>query len=169
MLEIGIGSGLNFPYYDPRKVERLWALEPSADIRRMAQHKAGDVAFPVAFIDRPAERIPLEDRSMDTVVTTFTLCTIPDAAAALGEMRRVLKPSGQLLFAEHGRAPDERIRRWQDRLTPLWKRIAGGCHLNRDIPLMIEAAGFRLSSLNTAYLPGPKALTFNVWGAASRR
>lgn len=169
VLEIGIGSGLNLPYYDPGKVERLWALEPSADIRRMAERKARDVAFPVAFIDRPAERIPLEDQSLDTVVTTFTLCTIPDAAAALGEMRRVLKPSGRLLFAEHGRAPDERVRRWQDRLTPLWKRIGGGCHLNRDIPAMIETAGFRLSSLETAYLPGPRPLTFNFWGAASRR
>lgn len=169
VLEIGVGSGLNFAYYDPRKVERLWALEPCADIRKLAERKAGDVAFPVAFIDRPAEEIPLEDRSLDTVVTTFTLCTIPDAPAALREMRRVLKPGGQLLFAEHGRAPEQRIRRWQDRLTPLWKRIGGGCHLNRDIPPMIEAAGFCLSSLEAAYLPGPKPLTFNFWGAAVRQ
>ena len=169
VLEIGIGSGLNLPYYDPAKVELLWALEPGAGIRRMAERKAADLAFPIAFLDSPAEQIPLADESLDTVVTTFTLCTIPDAAAALGEMRRVLKPGGRLLFAEHGRAPDERVRRWQDRLTPLWKRIGGGCHLNRDIPAMIEAAGFRLSSLETAYLPGPRPLTFNFWGAASRR
>lgn len=116
VLEIGIGSGLNLPFYDPAKVEKLWGLEPSDEIRRMAEKAAVGAPFPVEFIGLPGEAIPLDDASMDTVVTTYTLCTIPDAVAALREMRRLLKPGGQLLFAEHGRAPDAAVRRWQDRL-----------------------------------------------------
>lgn len=166
VLEIGIGSGLNLPYYDPAKVERMWGLEPSAEIRRMAERKSRSLSFPVTFVGEPGEAIPLEDASVDTVVTTYTLCTIPDAGAALREMRRVLKPGGRLLFAEHGRAPEARVQRWQDRLTPVWKRIGGGCHLNRDIPRIIEQNGFRIEKLETAYLPGPKAMSFNFWGTA---
>ena len=169
VLEIGIGSGLNLPFYDPTRVEKLWGLEPAPEIRRMAEKAAAGSPFPVEFIDLPGETIPLEDKSVDTVVITYTLCTITDAVRALGEMRRVLKPGGQLLFAEHGRAPDASVRRWQDRLTPVWKRIGGGCHLNRDIPKLLEQGGFAIDRLETMYLPGPRPMTFNYWGAAVPR
>lgn len=123
--------------------------------------------FPVEFIGLSGEDIPLDNNSMDTVVTTYTLCTIPDAAKALSEMRRVLKPDGKLLFAEHGRAPDAAVRRWQDRLNPLWMRIAGGCHLNRDIPALIQAAGFAVERLEQGYLRGPRPMMFNYLGSAT--
>ena len=169
VLEVGIGSGLNLPFYDPARVEKLWGLEPAPEIRRMAEKAAAGAPFPVEFIDLPGETIPLEPGSVDTVVITYTLCTIPDAVRALHEMRRVLKPGGQLLFAEHGRAPDASVRRWQDRLTPIWKRIGGGCHLNRDIPKLLEQGGFAIDRLETMYLPGPRPMTFNYWGAAVPR
>lgn len=169
VLEVGIGSGLNLPFYDPTRVEKLWGLEPAPEIRRMAEKAAAGSPFPVEFIDLPGETIPLEDNSVDTVVITYTLCTITDAVRALGEMRRVLKPGGQLLFAEHGRAPDASVRRWQDRLTPVWKHIGGGCHLNRDIPKLLEQGGFAIGRLETMYLPGPRPMTFNYWGAAVPR
>lgn len=118
------------------------------------------------MLEGSAEAIPLDDRSVDTVVTTWTLCTIPDVNGALGEMRRVLKPSGRLLFAEHGRSPDIRVRRWQDRLTPVWRRIGGGCHLNRPIAQLLEVAGFRIELMNNGYMPGPKPLTYMYEGSA---
>lgn len=169
VLEVGIGSGLNLPFYDPARVEKLWGLEPAPEIRRMAEKKAAGSPIPVEFIDLPGETIPLEDNSVDTVVTTYTLCTIPDAVRALHEMRRVLKTGGQLLFSEHGRAPDAAVRRWQDRLTPMWKRIGGGCHLNRDIPELLRQGGFAVDRLETMYLPGPRPMTFTYWGAAIPR
>jgi ubiquinone/menaquinone biosynthesis C-methylase UbiE len=169
VLEVGIGSGLNLPFYDVAKVEKLWGLEPAPEIRRMAEKAAAGAPFPVEFIDLPGETIPLDDDSVDTVVITYTLCTIADAVRALHEMRRVLKPGGQLLFAEHGRAPDAAVQRWQDRLTPIWKRIGGGCHLNRDIPGLLEQGGFAVGRLETMYLPGPRPMTFNYWGAAIPR
>jgi len=167
VLEIGIGSGLNLPFYDPAKVEKLWGLEPAAEIRRMAERKAAGAPFPIEFIGLPGETIPLETGSVDTVVTTYTLCTIDDAVTALREMRRVLRPGGQLLFSEHGRAPDAAVRRWQDRLTPTWRRIAGGCRLNRDIPALLREGGFTVERLETMYVPGPRPLTFTYWGAAA--
>lgn len=167
VLEIGIGSGLNLPFYDPAKVERLWGLEPADEIRRMAARAAHGVPFPVELIGAPGEAIPLDDASVDTVVTTYTLCTIPDAVRALREMRRVLKPGGRLLFSEHGRAPDTAVRRWQTRLTPLWQRIGGGCRLDRDIPDLLRQGGFALPWLETMYVPGPRPMTFTYWGAAT--
>ena len=169
VLEVGIGSGLNLPFYDPARVEKLWGLEPAPEIRRMAEKRAAGSPIPVEFIDLPGEAIPLDDNSVDTVVITYTLCTIPDAVKALYEMRRVLKPGGQLLFSEHGRAPDAAVRRWQDRLTPMWKRIGGGCHLNRDIPELLRQGGFAVDRLETMYLPGPRPMTFTYWGAAVPR
>jgi SAM-dependent methyltransferase len=169
VLEVGIGSGLNLPFYDPAKVEKLWGLEPAPEIRRMAERAAQGAPFPVEFIGLPGETIPLDDASVDTVVITYTLCTIPDAVAALGQMRRVLKPGGRLLFSEHGRAPDAAVRRWQDRLTPLWKRIGGGCHLNRDIPALLDEGGFAVDRLETMYVPGPRPMTFTYWGVAAPR
>lgn len=166
VIEIGVGSGLNLPFYRPAAKEVL-ALEPSPKLIAMAR-QVHDPAMPVNFIEASAEAIPLEDRSVDTVVTTWTLCSIPDAAMALAEMRRVLRPNGRLLFVEHGMAPDKNVRRWQDWLTPAWKRISGGCHLNRPISAMIEGAGFRIDRVETGYMPGPKAMTFMYEGSARR-
>ncbi len=167
ILEIGIGSGLNLSYYDPAKVEKVWGLDPSAELRVYAEQEAAQVPFDVEFIGLEAENIPLEDASMDTVLMTYTLCTIPDAVTALHGMRRVLKPGGKLIFCEHGQAPDESVRRWQDRINPIWKRIAGGCNLNRKIPELIEEGGFKVQDMDTMYIPGPRPMTFNYWGSAT--
>lgn len=166
VLEIGIGSGLNLPFYGTR-VEQIIGLEPAARLLEMAQDRSGRSKQPVTFVSGSAEAIPLDDHSIDTVVTTWTLCSIPDAVGALKEMRRVLRPGGQLLFVEHGLAPEDTIQKWQNRLTPLWKRIGGGCHLNRPIRTLIESAGFNITSLDTGYVKGPKPMTFLYEGRAS--
>ncbi len=166
VLEVGIGSGLNLPFYDAEKVERLWGLDPSPEITQIAQQAAKAAPFEVEFIGLPGEQIPLEDGSVDSVVMTYTLCSIPDTAVALRQIRRVLRPGGELIFCEHGAAPDPSVRRWQDRVDPVWKRIGGGCHLNRDIPALIEAGGFRITDLDTMYIPGWRPASFNYWGAA---
>jgi ubiquinone/menaquinone biosynthesis C-methylase UbiE len=165
VLEIGVGSGLNLPFYRSSTREVL-ALEPAARLIAMARPKAAASAVPVTFMDGSAESIPLDDGCADTVVTTWTLCTIPQAATALAEMRRVLKPGGRLLFVEHGLSPDEGVRKWQNFLTPAWRRVAGGCHLNRPISALIESAGFKLERLETGYIPGPKPMTFLYEGSA---
>lgn len=164
VLEIGSGSGLNLPFYGAR-VREILALEPSPNLLAMARN-APQSAMPVRFIEASAEAIPLDDGSVDTVVTTWTLCTIPGAAAALSEMRRVLKPGGKLLFVEHGRSPDRGVRWFQDGLTPVWRRISGGCHLNRPIRSMIEDGGFRIDRVETGYMQGPKPMTFMYEGSA---
>lgn len=166
VLEIGIGSGLNLPYYDPARLQEVIGLDPSAELRRQAERAAARVSFPVSFLGLEAEQIPLPAASIDTVLVTYTLCTIPDVEAALREMRRVLKPEGRLLFCEHGRAPDPKVARWQDRLTPVWRRIAGGCHLNRAIPALIEGAGFRIHDIARYDIPGPRPWTFHYRGVA---
>ncbi|HET9427613.1 MAG TPA: class I SAM-dependent methyltransferase [Allosphingosinicella sp.] len=166
VLEIGVGSGLNFPFYDPARVEHLWALEPSPEMRSLAAPKAAATPFPTEFIGLSGEEIPLETASVDTVVTTYTLCTIPDVVRALREMRRVLRPGGRLLFLEHGAAPEAAVRKWQHRLTPAWKRIGGGCHLDRDIAALISEAGFCIDQIANFYLPGPRFLTFTYRGVA---
>ena len=165
VLEVGIGSGLNLPFYSGA-VERLYALDPSEALLRMARKRAPRTAFPVEFLNHSAHRIPLEDGSVDTVVMTWTLCTIPDPAEALGEMRRVLKPGGQLIFAEHGFAPDPRVQAWQHRLNPLWKRIAGGCNLDRRIDRMIRDGGFVIRDLEQSYAKGPKPFSYVYSGYA---
>ena len=166
VLEIGIGSGLNLEYYDPGRVERVWGLDPSPEMWALAGAKVGKLPFGVEFVQGEAQNIPLEDRSIDTVVVTYTLCTIPEAVAALGDMRRVLKPGGQLLFCEHGLAPDESVRKWQHRVNPVWRRVGGGCNLNRDIPSLLRAGGFRIRGMDTMYIPGWKPGSFNYWGTA---
>jgi ubiquinone/menaquinone biosynthesis C-methylase UbiE len=165
VLEIGAGSGLNFPFYGP-SVRSIIALEPSPQLLRMARTRARVAPNVVEFIEAPAEDIPLETGSVDTVVTTWTLCTVADARRALGEMRRVLKPCGALLFVEHGRAPEPNVARWQDRLDPLWSRIAGGCHLNRKIDTLISESGFRIDALLNRRLPGPRTHSFLYEGRA---
>ena len=159
VLEIGIGSGLNLSFYDPQRVAVVVGVDPSADMQRLARERAARCQVPVEMIALELGQIQAEDASFDDIVCTFTLCTIPDAVAALGEMRRVLKPGGRLLFCEHGLAPDLPVVRWQKRLTPLWKPLAGGCHLDRDIPALITAGGFHIRQLDTGYLKGPRPMT----------
>jgi SAM-dependent methyltransferase len=168
VLEIGIGTGLNLPYYNGAKVTRLIGLDPSEQSWELAGERAHGLSFPVEFIGLPGERLPLADDSVDCIVMTYSLCTIPDPLAALDGMRRVLRPGGRLLFAEHGLAPDAAVQRWQHRLDGLWSRIAGGCHLNRDIPALLRAGGFSLEDVDTMYLPGtPRFAGFNSWGSAT--
>lgn len=166
VLEIGIGTGLNLPHYNAAQIDRIIGLDPGLEMHRLARKRLADTALSVELVGLSAERIPYDDGSFDCVLVTFSLCTIPDAVAALREMHRVLKPGGRLIFCEHGRAPDAAVARWQDRLTPAWSRLAGGCHLNRDIPALITAAGFRCEDLQQTYLPGPRLLTCNYWGTA---
>lgn len=167
VLEIGIGSGLNLPYYDASNVTKLWGLDPSPEMTQMAEEAARAVPFDVEFIGLPGAEIPLEDDSVDTVLITYTLCTIPETQPALRQMARVLKPGGNLIFCEHGAAPDPSVRRWQDRINPIWKRLGGGCHLNRAIPDLIKEGGFRITHMETMYIPGWRPASFNYWGAAA--
>ena len=166
VLEMGVGSGLNLPYYDAARVTQLHALDPSPELWRLAAERVDRARIAVEYLEAGAEAVPLGDRSVDTVVITYTLCTLPDVAGALAEARRVLRPGGRLLFCEHGAAPDHGVRRWQNRLNPAWRRLAGGCHLNRDAPALIEQAGFRITALDSMYLPGWRPASFNVWGSA---
>lgn len=159
VLEIGAGSGLNLPLYGAR-VERVEALDPSAALLQRARPRAAAAGLPVAMVGASAEQLPFGDAVFDTVVTSWTLCSIPDPRAALREMRRVLAPDGHLLFVEHGLAPDRAAARWQHALTPGWKRISGGCHLDRNMGALIRAAGFELMHLQTGYMGRPKALTY---------
>lgn len=168
VLEVGIGSGLNLPFYSG-SVKYVVGLDPSPRLLAMAREAANRATKPVELVEGTAEAVPLEDHSVDTVVTTWTLCSIPDAERALHEMRRVLEPGGRLLFVEHGRAPDSGVRWWQDRLTPMWKRLGGGCHLNRSIKDLIENAGFRIERLDNGYMRGPKPMTFMYEGSARPR
>lgn len=165
VLEVGIGSGLNLPFYS-QQVERVYGVDPSRELQRMARPRtAGRV--PVEFLTQSAEEpLPLAGASIDTIVITWTLCSIPNAIEALQQVKRVLKPSGSLLFLEHGRAPDHRIAGWQDRLTPFWRRIAGGCHLNRKVDELIVGAGFQITDLRAFYMPGPRAMTYTYQGSA---
>ena len=170
VLEIGMGSGLNLSFYDPDRVEFVWGLEPSEGMRRKARRRQEASPVEVRWLDLPGEEIPLDDNSADTVVLTYTLCTIPEARQALAQMHRVLKPGGTLLFCEHGEAPDASVRKWQDRINPVWRRVAGGCNLNRPIVDLVREADFGIQSVETAYLPGtPKFAGFNYWGAAGLR
>jgi ubiquinone/menaquinone biosynthesis C-methylase UbiE len=168
VLEIGVGSGINLPLYGDG-VTDIVALEPDGRLSAMAKQKAATARRPVAFLRASAETIPLDDNSVDTVVTTWTLCSIPDARRALNEMRRVLKPNGRLHFVEHGLAPEAGVRKWQNRLTPMWKKIGGGCHLNRSITAMIEGGGFTLDHIDTGYVPGPRFAGFLYEGVALPR
>ncbi len=167
VLEIGIGSAINIPYYDPKKVEMVWGLEPSEGMRKKAQKNIEKAPFPVELLDLPGEEIPLEDDSADTILLTYTLCTIPGWQRALEQMRRVLKPTGKLIFCEHGEAPDKNIQKWQARINPTWKKLAGGCNLNRQIPKCLTESGFKIESMDTQYLPSTlKIVGFNYWGVS---
>ena len=166
VLEIGIGSGLNLPFYSPQ-VQCVYGVDPSVELGQLARKRAAAGSTKVEFLSQSAEEpLPLANASMDTVVITWTLCSIPNAPNALEEMKRVLKPSGRLIFLEHGRAPDPGVVLWQNRLTPFWKRFTGGCHLNRKIDQLISDAGFHITELRTDYLPGPRAMSYTYQGFA---
>jgi ubiquinone/menaquinone biosynthesis C-methylase UbiE len=165
VLELGAGSGLNLPFYGAGVTE-LVALDPSEELLAMARGKRAAAGFPVEFLPCSAEAISLDDRSIDTVVSTWTLCSIPDALRALGEARRVLKPGGTLIFVEHGLAPDPAVQRWQRRLNPTWRRVAGGCNLDRRVDRLIREAGFEIVDLHQKYLKGPRPFTYTYCGHA---
>ena len=169
VLEVGMGPGLNLPFYDRAAVELVWGLEPSEGMRRKAAPALAATDLDVRWLDLPGEEIPLDDDSADTIVLTYTLCSIADWERALAQMRRVLKPEGQLLFSEHGEAPDESVRKWQHRVDPVWTRLAGGCHITRPIPKLIESAGFELVEVESGYLPGAKIASYHSWGVAQPR
>src|SRR6266540_265597 len=162
VLEVGAGSGLNFPLYGA-DVSLVCAIDPSSELLNMARRRS-KAPFPIVLLRASAEDLPFQDASFDTVVTTWTLCTIPNALNALREMNRVLKTAGHLLFVEHGLSPEHRVARWQDWLTPCWKSIGGGCHLNRKIDDLITAAGFRIDQLRMGYMRGPRPLTYMYEG-----
>jgi SAM-dependent methyltransferase len=167
VLELGFGAGLNLPHYDALKVRKLYALEPSPGMVKRARRAVRNAPFEVEIVPQTAEALSLAPASVDTVLVTYSLCTIPGAVAALEAARRTLKPTGRLLFCEHGLSPDQGVQRWQRRIEPVWKVIGGGCHLSRDIPALIRSAGFVIDKLETMYLPkSPKWAGYNYWGSA---
>jgi len=166
VLEIGIGSGLNLPYYDPSRIERLWGLDPSPEIWSLASGRVAGAPLSVEFLEAAAEAIPLDAHSADTVVVTYTLCSVADVESVLSEVRRVLRPGGEVLFCEHGLAPDESVRKWQERLNPAWRKLGGGCNLNRDIPGFLRRGGFDIRVLEAEYIPGWRPASFTYWGVA---
>lgn len=167
VLEIGVGSGLNLPLYGPA-VDRVCGIDPSSELLGRARERIADARVPVLLVRASAEQLPFTVAAFDTLVMTWTLCSIPKPSMALNEVRRVLKPGGRLLFVEHGLSPEPRIIGWQRWLTPCWKRIGGGCHLDRKMDDLIRAAGFRIDTLETGYMKGPKPWTFMYQGAATR-
>lgn len=167
VVEIGIGSGHNLPYYNQDKVTRLIGIDPDEHVWRKAAPRRAEFHKPLERLGLSGENIPLPDACADTVVVTYSLCTIPDPVMALGEMKRILKPGAKLLFCEHGQAPDTNVHKWQTRIDPAWKRISGGCHSGRNIPAILKAAGLNIDVLEQDYVPGPKILSYNYWGQAS--
>ena len=169
VLDVGIGSGLNIPYYNKSKIKYLYGLDPSIELLNLAKPLAKKNELEIEFLECGAEAIPLPNDSVDTVVITYTLCTIPDTQLSNEEIMRVLKPNGKLLFCEHGLAPDINVVKWQKRINPIWNKIAGGCNLNRDIPKLIRSSGFKISNMEEMYLPStPKFAGYNYWGVAKK-
>lgn len=165
VLEIGMGTGLNLPFYDRARVRSIVGVDPALQMHKLALKRSLAAGIPIELVGVSAQSLPVADASFDTVVSTYTLCSIADPLAALRELRRALVPGGKLLFSEHGRAPDESVLRWQTRLQPYWMKIAGGCHLNRDIPALLEAAGFK-PQVQSRYIPGPRIFSYHFWGEA---
>jgi ubiquinone/menaquinone biosynthesis C-methylase UbiE len=167
VLEIGVGPGVNFAYYDPTKVSKIYALEPNPGMAVRAENQRRWTKLDIEFLDLPGEQIPLPDGSVDSVVSTFTLCTIPGVADAIRGIARVLRPGGQFLFFEHGLSPDVRVRRWQERTEPFFQWAFEGCHVTRDIPALIKEGGFRIEQIETGYLARfPKSGSYYFWGVA---
>lgn len=167
VLEVGLGSGLNIPFYDAEKVSKVWGLDPSTEMLGMAEKRAMSAGFDVEFISSFCEGLALETNSVDTVVVTYTLCTIVDVDQAIQEMARVLRPGGELVFCEHGAAPEASVRRLQNFINPAWKCISGGCNLNRDIPGVVERGGFRINEMQKKYISGWRPASYNYWGTAT--
>lgn len=168
VLEIGVGPGVNFPLYDPTRVKKVYALEPNPGMLRRAQEMMRKAELQVEFLDMPGEQVPLPDTSVDTVVSTFTLCTIPGVVDAIRNLKRILKPNGQFIFFEHGLAPDVSVQRWQKRTEPLFRWAFEGCHVTRNIPQLIAEGGFRIEELQQGYMaPFPKCGSYCFWGRAS--
>ena len=169
VLDIGIGSGLNIPFYNSDKIDQVIGIDPSHELIELAKELANDSKASIDFVIGSAESIPYPDNFFDTVLVTYTMCTIPNVAIANKEMWRVLKDDGRLIFCEHGLAPDKKISKWQNRIDPFWGKIAGGCHLNRDIQKLITDAGFSFESLDKMYLPStPKFAGYNYWGVSKK-
>lgn len=168
ILEIGLGSGLNLEFYNPSKVNKIWGLEPSIEMQALAKKAQTKTKLKVNFLTMPAEALTLEANSIDTIVLTYVLCTIPDVDKALLQMHRVLKPEGRILFSEHGLAPDKNVQCMQNVINPLWKKVSGGCHLNRNIPLLLRNAAFQLQEDNRMYIPGFRFAAYNFWGIATK-
>ena len=169
VLDIGIGSGLNIPFYNKSNINHLYGLDPSPELLEIAKKVAKTNKLEIEFLECGAESIPLPNNSIDTIVITYTMCTIPDISLSSAEMLRVLKPNGRLLFCEHGLAPDERVAKWQKIINPVWNKIAGGCNLNRDIPKLIESSGLKILEIEEMYLPStPKFAGYNYWGVAEK-
>ena len=169
VLDVGIGSGLNIPFYNKTKIKQLYGLDPSKELLDIAKSVAKEKNLEIEFLECGAESIPLADKSIDTVLITYTMCTIQDVATSNSEIMRILKDDGKLLFCEHGLAPDKNIAKWQKRINPLWSKIAGGCNLNRDIPNLISSSGFKILNMEEMYLPGtPKFAGYNYWGVAKK-
>ena len=169
VLEIGIGSGLNLPYYNKSLVKKVYGLDPSEELNEIALKNASEINLDINFIISGAEEIKLPSKSIDTVLITYTLCTIPEFKAALKEIKRVLKDDGIMLFCEHGLAPDKNISKWQNRINPLWGKLFGGCNINRNIPHIIQESGLNIKKLEQMYLPStPKIVAYNYWGVASQ-
>ena len=166
ILEVGIGTGLNLPWYVPEKVAKVTGIDPSTDPWNAGRIVPEELPFDFEFIAVSAEKLPFADESFDTVVMTYNLCTIPDPVAALNEIRRVLKPGGRLLFCEHGLSPEAGIAKWQGILDPPWTHVSGGCHLDRDIPALIRLSGFDMVNLQEGYIPGFRIFSYQYWGQA---
>jgi SAM-dependent methyltransferase len=166
VLEVGIGTGLNVPFYNKTKVRTIVGVDPAQQMHRLALRRIRSAGLSVELVGLSAEKLPLADASFDSVVCTYTLCSIPAPLTALGELRRVLKPGGKLLFSEHGVAPDESVRRWQRRLQPIWGPLAGGCQLGLDVPAVLRSAGFTVQ-VQSRYIPGPRFASFHYWGEAT--
>ncbi len=165
VLEVGIGTGRNMPFYDSARVKNIVGVDPSLSMHRLALKRIRRSGIEVELVGLSAEKLAVADESFETVVCTYTLCTIEDPVAALREMRRALVPGGKLLFSEHGRAPDAHVRKWQARVQPYWSRVSGGCMLDRDIPALLEQAGFK-PDVQSRYIPGPRIVSFHYWGEA---
>ncbi len=168
VLEIGIGSGNNLPFYDGPKVRHLTAIDPLEELWKKRSVNLSQLSFEVEYIKGTAEHIPAGDGTYDTVVTTFTLCSVDDIHGTLNEIHRVLKPGGKLLYSEHGKSPDKGTERWQNLINPFWKRVSGGCNLNRDIPAIMEYNGFKTTGINAEFMPGWRLTSYSYWGSALR-
>lgn len=166
VLEIGIGSGQNLPHYNPHKVSKIIGVDPDEHIWKRSEARRAASPIDIERIGLSGEDIPLEKNIADSVVVTYSLCTIPDPLKALQEMARILKPGGKIYFSEHGKAPDDKVHKWQNRIDSFWKKMAGGCHSGRDIPSLFSQADLKFDDLQQMYIPGPKVLSYNYWGVA---